>query len=106
MYKHSWIHLSQLHVIYTLNELFVLNCTGPLPHTVIDFWQLVWQEKVNTVAMVTNLKEGMKVKCEQYWPEQGHNIQLGPYMVTNVEQQCFPYYIIRKLLLKVSILWI
>ena len=54
--------------------------------------------------MVTNLKEGMKVKCEQYWPEQGQEKQLGPYTVTTVEQQCFPYYNIRKILLKVSII--
>jgi protein tyrosine phosphatase len=56
--------------------------------------------------MVANLKEGMKIKCEQYWPEQGHNMRLGPYMVTTVEEQCFPYHITRKILLKVSkILW-
>ena len=79
-------------------------CIGPLPHTVIDFWQLIWQEKIKTIAMVTNLKEGMKVKCEQYWPDQGHDMQLGPYKVTTVEQQRYPYYIMRKLLLRVNIL--
>ena len=67
---------------------------------------MVWQEKVEIIAMVTNLKEGMKVKCEQYWPEPGQDVQLGPYMVTTVQQQCFPYYTVRKIVLKVNmILW-
>ena len=67
---------------------------------------MVWQEKIETIAMVANLKEGMKVKCEQYWPKPGQDLQLGPYMVTTVEQQCFPYYTTRKMLLKVNmILW-
>lgn len=62
----------------------------------------MWQEKVKTIAMVTNLREGMRVKCEQYWPKRGEAIRLGPYMVTTVEQQCFPYYVARKVLLKVN----
>lgn len=32
--------------------------TGPIPETVRDFWQMVWQENVFVIAMVTNLKEG------------------------------------------------
>ena len=79
---------------------------GPLPHTIVDFWRLVWQEKIKAIAMVTNLREGMKVKCEQYWPEQGCEMQIGPYMVTNVEQQSFPYFNIRKIQLQVSFPWI
>ena len=53
--------------------------------------------------MVTNLREGMRVKCEQYWPERGNTMRLGPYMVTTMEQHSFPYYIARKILLEVSI---
>ena len=31
----------------------------------------MWQEKPPIIVMVTNLKEGNKVKCQQYWPEAG-----------------------------------
>nr|XP_034322333.1 receptor-type tyrosine-protein phosphatase alpha-like [Crassostrea gigas] len=41
---------------------------GPKPKTVGDFWQMVWQENVFVIAMVTNLKEGDKKKCQRYWP--------------------------------------
>ncbi|XP_017657021.1 receptor-type tyrosine-protein phosphatase H-like [Nannospalax galili] len=35
---------------------------GPLPHTVSDFWHLVWE------VMLTNCMESGLVKCEHYWP--------------------------------------
>ena len=56
--------------------------------------------------MVTNLMEGMTVKCEQYWPEKGNTINVGPFGITTVEEQTFPYYVIRKLNIKVSIVYI
>ena len=56
-----------------------------------------------TVAMLTNLKEGTTIKCEQYWPDEGTETQFGPFKVSTVEQQTFPYYVIRKLHIKVSI---
>ncbi|XP_052761974.1 tyrosine-protein phosphatase 12-like [Mya arenaria] len=36
-----------------------------------QFWRMVWQQKVERIAMVTNLVEGEKTKCEQYWPDHG-----------------------------------
>lgn len=36
--------------------------TGPKPKTVGDFWETVWQENVFVITMVTNLKEGKKVR--------------------------------------------
>ena len=39
---------------------------GPKPNTIFDFWKMVWQENVYVIVMVTNLKEGRKVrhKCD------------------------------------------
>lgn len=34
---------------------------GPLPHTVNDFWLMVWKEKSSIIVMITKLKEKMKV---------------------------------------------
>ena len=44
---------------------------GPLPDTVGDFWRLIWDYKIPSVVMLTNLMEKMKVKCSQYWPDTG-----------------------------------
>nr|XP_022311339.1 receptor-type tyrosine-protein phosphatase alpha-like isoform X2 [Crassostrea virginica] len=42
---------------------------GPKMNTVEDFWQMVWQENILLIAMVTNLTEGSSIKCERYWPD-------------------------------------
>ncbi|NXY12261.1 PTPRK phosphatase, partial [Pteruthius melanotis] len=47
-----------------------LPSQGPLAGTVVDFWQMVWQEKTSVIVMLTGLVEQNKIKCEQYWPEQ------------------------------------
>ncbi|KAM9167335.1 receptor-type tyrosine-protein phosphatase kappa-like isoform 2-T2 [Mergus octosetaceus] len=49
---------------------FFIAAQGPLPGTVVDFWQMVWQEKTSIIVMLTRLVEQNKTKCEQYWPEQ------------------------------------
>ncbi|XP_022779941.1 tyrosine-protein phosphatase non-receptor type 13-like isoform X3 [Stylophora pistillata] len=42
---------------------------GPLPNTTEDFWQMIWEQEVIVIAMVTLEIEGGKVKCHRYWPE-------------------------------------
>ncbi|XP_064294464.1 receptor-type tyrosine-protein phosphatase alpha isoform X2 [Phalacrocorax carbo] len=49
---------------------FFIAAQGPLPGTVVDFWQMVWQEKTSVIVMLADLVEQNKIKCEQYWPEQ------------------------------------
>uniref|UniRef100_A0AAQ4NNX3 protein-tyrosine-phosphatase n=1 Tax=Gasterosteus aculeatus aculeatus TaxID=481459 RepID=A0AAQ4NNX3_GASAC len=43
----------------------------PKEETVADFWRMMWEQKVATVVMLTNLKERKEDKCYQYWPDQG-----------------------------------
>ncbi|XP_066566845.1 tyrosine-protein phosphatase non-receptor type 13 isoform X2 [Amia ocellicauda] len=46
-----------------------IACQGPLPTTLADFWQMVWEQKSNVIAMMTQEVEGGKVKCQRYWPD-------------------------------------
>ena len=62
---------------------------------------MIWQENVHTVAMVTNLKESNKNKCQQYWPDDGFK-NFGPFIVTITDQQVFADYTIRLLQVEVS----
>uniref|UniRef100_A0A8C3A2G7 Receptor-type tyrosine-protein phosphatase epsilon n=1 Tax=Cyclopterus lumpus TaxID=8103 RepID=A0A8C3A2G7_CYCLU len=55
---------------YTEKNKFIA-AQGPKEDTVADFWRTIWEQKVATVVMLTNLKERKEDKCYQYWPDQG-----------------------------------
>ena len=74
--------------------------SGPLKKTIVDFWRLVWQEKTPSIVMITNLEEGGKTKCEQYWPDSGSK-SFGPFRVSVTDQQILADYTIRSLYLEV-----
>ncbi|WAR28039.1 PTPRT-like protein [Mya arenaria] len=58
---------------------------GPMSKQLGDFspfWQMIWQEKVEKIVMLTNLVEDGKDKCEQYWPHPGTSQDYGVYFVS------------------------
>ncbi|XP_075717007.1 tyrosine-protein phosphatase non-receptor type 13 isoform X2 [Rhinoderma darwinii] len=62
------------------NEEFTyIACQGPLPSTVPDFWQMVWEQNATVIAMMTQEVEGGKIKCQRYWPVELHR----PVWITN-----------------------
>ena len=78
------------------------HCVGPLPRTLVDFWRLIWQERTPVIVMLTNLKEGKKIKCQKYWPDSGSE-NFGPFTVTITDQQVLADYTIRTLKVTVRI---
>ena len=74
---------------------------GPTPVTVVDFWRMIWQERVPAIVMITNLVEGKKTKCEQYWPLSG-SLGFGPFKVTIINQLILADYTINTLSVEVS----
>ena len=71
--------------------------------TLVDFWRLIWQERPVCIVMVTNLKEGTKSKCEQYWPNTTtESDNFGPFLVTLLNEQVHPDFVIRQLSVTVS----
>ena len=72
--------------------------------TLVDFWRLIWQEHPPTIVMVTNVMEGNRIKCQQYWPESGKQ-QFGPFQVIITDQQIFADYTIRTLSVSVNQIW-
>ncbi|XP_060791346.1 tyrosine-protein phosphatase non-receptor type 13 isoform X2 [Neoarius graeffei] len=74
-----------------------IACQGPLPTTLADFWQMVWEQKSNVIAMMTQEVEGGKVKCQRYWPETPHMAQMvgDRLQITLVKDQHLDNFIIR-----------
>ncbi|EGD80727.1 hypothetical protein PTSG_01317 [Salpingoeca rosetta] len=72
---------------------------GPVPDAFPSFWQMVWENQVSVIVMVTNEVENGKLKCHRYWPEpmQGTSaaIQCGGFEVTFVGQDVLPTFVLR-----------
>uniref|UniRef100_A0A8C5HRS7 Receptor-type tyrosine-protein phosphatase-like N n=1 Tax=Gouania willdenowi TaxID=441366 RepID=A0A8C5HRS7_GOUWI len=47
---------------------------GPLPHTVTDFWQMVWENGCTVIVMMSALVEDGEKQCERYWPDEGSSL--------------------------------
>ncbi|XP_052809607.1 tyrosine-protein phosphatase 10D-like [Mya arenaria] len=65
---------------------------GPLPGTIDDFWRMVWEQNVMVIVMLTQCKEGNRVKCEMYWPDtvqeakQYGDVVVNPTSITNMNK--------------------
>lgn len=55
----SWIHIPF--------KYYFIATQGPLPHTIEDFWTMVYEYKVSCIIMLCNLKENNVDKCANYW---------------------------------------
>ena len=82
-YEHSRVKLSftgENHSDY-INACYIdgyyspqsyIAAQGPMPHTVKEFWRMIWEKNIEHIVALTRVMEAMKKKCEQYWPENEH----------------------------------
>lgn len=56
--------INYIKCIFYLRKLDVslISIAGPVPLTFADFWQMIWEQNTRTIVMLTNLKEGSKVR--------------------------------------------
>ncbi|KFP08131.1 Receptor-type tyrosine-protein phosphatase C, partial [Calypte anna] len=57
---------------------------APLQETISDFWQMVFQRKVKVIVMLTELKEGDRELCAQYWGEEKQTYDVIEVQMTDV----------------------
>ncbi|NWU98964.1 PTN14 phosphatase, partial [Upupa epops] len=75
----GYINASHIKVTVGGEEWHYIATQGPLPHTCHDFWQMVWEQGVNVIAMVTAEEEGGRNKSHRYWPKLGSKHSSATY---------------------------
>lgn len=57
---------------------------GPMQNTFVDFWRMISEKNCSIICMITNVLEKGRVKCDQYWPDEGTFKQYGNIQVTHL----------------------
>lgn len=62
------------HIKASRSNKSYISTQAPIPATFNDFWNVVWQQDVRVIVMLTAEKEGAQVKAHNYWSEKqyGH----------------------------------
>ncbi|NXD49030.1 PTN20 phosphatase, partial [Corvus moneduloides] len=96
--KNGYINASYIRMNVGEEEHFYIITQGPLPSTMADFWQMVWESESDVIAMMTKEVELGQVKCHQYWPEPPHDCKdLANFYLKLHSYQILEYFIIRKI---------
>ncbi|PNS15758.1 Tyrosine-protein phosphatase non-receptor type 1 [Sphaceloma murrayae] len=66
---HGCDYVNANHVKSSLSNKRYIATQGPIPATFADFWNMVWQQDVRVLVMLTAEKEGNQVKAHNYWSE-------------------------------------
>lgn len=79
---------------------FYIAAQGPSQETMNLFWEMIWQQNVRVIVMLTNLIEGIgfhSSKCSQYWPDLvGNTRRFHDITVQLYDCQDAPDYLVRK----------
>ncbi|XP_077319861.1 tyrosine-protein phosphatase non-receptor type 21 [Lithobates pipiens] len=81
----GYINASHIKVTVGSVEWDYIATQGPLQNTCQEFWQMVWEQGVAIIAMVTLEEEGGREKSYRYWPRLGsrHNtVTYGRFKIT------------------------
>uniref|UniRef100_A0A4W6C2E7 Protein tyrosine phosphatase non-receptor type 20 n=1 Tax=Lates calcarifer TaxID=8187 RepID=A0A4W6C2E7_LATCA len=92
----DYINASYIRMQVGSEEFFYISSQGPLPSTVLAFWQMIWENKSDVIAMMTQEVERGRIKCHKYWPEKlGVPLDTGRYLLHLVNQQHLEYFHIK-----------
>ncbi|XP_048863636.1 tyrosine-protein phosphatase non-receptor type 20 isoform X2 [Brienomyrus brachyistius] len=95
--QQEYINASYIRMSMGPGERLCYICTqGPLPGTQACFWQMVWENRSDVIAMVTREVEHGRVKCHRYWPKKLHEVlDTGRYKLILDNYQRQDYFYIR-----------
>ncbi|XP_028401071.1 receptor-type tyrosine-protein phosphatase F-like isoform X2 [Dendronephthya gigantea] len=69
---------------------------GTLKNTIVDFWRMIWEQKVSSIVMLANPIEKGREKLAVYWP-QDRAVKHGPFMIKLDGEVELADYVIRKM---------
>ncbi|KAJ8307996.1 hypothetical protein KUTeg_012870 [Tegillarca granosa] len=80
-------YINASHVKLSVGERiwWYIATQAPLENTVTDFWQMIWEQEVDVIGMLTAFAEMGKMKCFTYWPQEigpAHTMIFGDFQVT------------------------
>ncbi|OXB61371.1 hypothetical protein ASZ78_011993 [Callipepla squamata] len=94
--SNGYINASYVRMKVGEEEHFYIITQGPLPSTMADFWQMVWESESDLIAMMTKEVELGNVKSHRYWPEPPQDsIDLANFHLRLDSYQTLEYFIIR-----------
>nr|XP_055116966.1 tyrosine-protein phosphatase non-receptor type 18 isoform X3 [Symphalangus syndactylus] len=68
-------------------SLAYIATQGPLPHTLLDFWRLVWEFGVKVILMACREIENGRKRCERYWAQEQEPLQTGLFCITLLKEK-------------------
>ncbi|XP_039961602.1 tyrosine-protein phosphatase corkscrew isoform X1 [Bactrocera tryoni] len=71
---------------------------GCLQTTIVDFWNMIWQENTRVIVMTTKEIERNRSKCAKYWPDEGQCRQFGPAKIQCLTENKTNDYTLREFL--------
>uniref|UniRef100_A0A8C8BH39 FERM and PDZ domain containing 2 n=1 Tax=Otus sunia TaxID=257818 RepID=A0A8C8BH39_9STRI len=94
--ENGYINASYIRMKVGEEEHFYIITQWPLPCTMADFWQMVWESESDVIAMMMKEVELGQVKWHQYWPEPPRDsIDLANFHLRLDNYQILDYFIIR-----------
>ncbi|XP_071668064.1 FERM and PDZ domain-containing protein 2 isoform X3 [Patagioenas fasciata] len=98
--KNGYINASYIRMKVGEEEHFYIITQGPLPSTMADFWQMVWESESDVIAMMTKEVELGQVRCHRYWPEAPHgSTELANFHLRLDSYQILEYFIVRTIVM-------
>jgi len=72
-----------------------IACSAPFPHCFIDFYRMLWEQKVNSIVMLTRCEESGILKAHDYIPPQP--TIFGDITVEIVSREPYEYFVVTQL---------
>ena len=76
-----------------IHHPFISGCSeeyiitqSPLSNTIIDFWTMIWEQKVTTIVMLCRFCERGITPDERYYPISSESARYGNYIVRNISR--------------------